>query len=388
MTEHFNTLCLLCSPNTTPDDLSDISIDWQAVWQLALRHRVVPVMADRIKQLNVAVPEAIAQPMAAHNQKNLLKGMKQSAELVFLLGILSEQHIPFVLFKGLATSNLSGLGLHQRHHGDIDILLANQQDIWNTDDILRRNGYERTHPPESIPLNDWQKRHLLKYGKDFGYFNKEKNIRLELHFKLFSSNVMCSLIESPADIYKNKINITINNHTIPIMNKQTHLIYLLIHGSISRWFRLKWLCDIPFISQNGDSYLNTNIIKTEKHSKLKSMIEQGLYLANKHLNMPISNHLIEKTTLEKNFIIDFSNQHLINQKTLAELRPKFSLELPLYYWKLMKYKLILIQSTRYRMEVFHAYTTEMDDWQMLQLPSTFAWLYYPLRPILWLKRQF
>ena len=97
-------------------------------------------MADRIKQLDIVVPDDVAKMMADNVQKNLFKGMKQAAELVRLTQLFEENDIPFVVFKGIALVKLMGLELNQRHHGDIDILLANVDDVWKADKALRSIG--------------------------------------------------------------------------------------------------------------------------------------------------------------------------------------------------------------------------------------------------------
>lgn len=387
MTEHFNILCLLCSPSTTPDDLSELSIDWRAIWQLALRHRVVPVMSDRIKHLNIVVPESINQQMAAHNQQNLLKGMRQSAELVFLTHLFQTHNIPFLAFKGLALHHLTGLELNQRHMGDMDILLAKMEDLWRTDQLLQAQGYQRKTPSTGTVLNVPQKKHFLTYDKDMTYWHPEKKINLELHFKLTNNPLLFPV--SPAELYANRSDIMLGTTAVPVMSKTDHQIYLLVHGAVSRWFRLKWLCDIPLISRNGRDYDSATLLNRAESLGVERMVIQGLWLAHAQLGMPIPDAVpiqyAANPAIRK--LVQLTEQHQLGAEPLHR---RFSGRLSGFSFMLsmiFRYAWLLRPETRYKIRQVSVYATHFADWQTFPLPAFLFVLYYPLRPILWLKRH-
>lgn len=389
MNESFMTLCQLCSPNTSNDRLNSENIDWQAVWELALRHRVIPVMADRVKQSGIHVPNDVAQLMEEFVQQNLLTGMKQAAELVNLTQLFQQHNIPFVVFKGIALSKLAGLELHQRHHGDIDILLENSGDLWRADRILKEEmGYRRLKLANTMELNSSQEKHLLTYDKDIGYMNKKKDINIELHFKLLPSKTMCIL--SSKQVYKDRTSFLVGNTKIPSMSKKDHQLYLLLHGSISRWFRLKWLCDIPGISDNGTCYLLSEFMEKIKKFSIERMALQGLVTAHKFLLMPISNDVKNELNTDPivYFITSKSEEFLTSTKTLVEHRPNPSQNFFSYYLDLLKYKFYLMKDWEYKKDVIKQYSTDTSDWECISFPSAFFPLYYLIHPFLWLKRQF
>lgn len=388
MNESFTTLCQLCSPNTHRDDIKADDLDWSAVWKLALRHRVVPVMADGIKRLGISVPSDTAELIGKNVQQNLQKGMKQAAELVQLTKLFEENDIPFVAFKGIALIKLTGLDLHQRHHGDIDILLASTKDLHKAEEILIGTmGYHGISLKNLSTLNKSQKKHFLTYQKDIGYFNEKSGINIELHFKILPSNTM--LPASSSQIFKNRTEFTVGQNKIPCMNKQQHQIYLLLHGSISRWFRLKWLCDIPFISDNGQSYCNDSFVDSAKKNGHLRMVVQGLCMSNDLLLMPIMNSIRKENNNNKKilFLTNESKKFITSTKNLAELRPKSLNKVIPYYSRLLKYKLTLMKGWTYKKDVIHQNFTDNADWEKLCLPSRLFYLYYLLRPFLWLKRQ-
>jgi hypothetical protein len=388
MNEHFDTLCLLCSPNTSPDDLTQRTIDWQAIWQLAVRHRVVPVMTDTMRQLGIQPPADIAQRMAVHNKENVLKGMKQSAELVLLTHLFQAHNIPFLAFKGLAFNHLAGIELHQRHTGDMDILLAQIDDLSRTDQLLQTQGYQRKTPSAGMIFNAPQQKHFLTYGKDMTYWHPQKKINLELHFKLTNNSLLFPV--SPAELYANRSHINIGETSIPVMSKTDHLLYLLVHGAVSRWFRLKWLSDIPLISRNGQHYEAPTFLTRAQYLGVERMVMQGLWLAHEQLGMPIPATILtqHKRNAATKKLVQLAKQHQRGaeplQRRFRGVVSRLGFMLSTDFW----YAWLLRHEVRYKVNQVAVYLTHFMDWDTLRLPAALFWLYYPLRPLLWLKRQF
>lgn len=376
MSKAFQQLCQLCSPNRSREDIND-DLDWMAIWQLAKRHRVVPVLSDRLKQLGILAPDDIKSRITKHNINNLHQGLQQAAELVRLTKLFGEHNIPFVAFKGIALSKLMGLELHQRHNGDIDLLLANADDLWQVDDLLVKKGYLRHDPDHLLQLNASQQKFFECYGKDLVYLHPETKIRLELHFKLFNNN---RLLDLPAiSVYQNRTFIKVGTTSIPIMNKTDHQLYLLIHGALSGWFRLKWLCDIPLISQNGEAFLSTRFLTEIKKQKIERIVLQSLWLANQQLDMPISN-LIKHSYRDKKISNKLVKLAKAQQYANAQIKAD-SLK------KNVLYACLLKSGFYYKCNQIIMHLTNFHDWQKLPLAHWLFWLYFPLRPLLWLKRQ-
>ena len=385
MSSSFWTLCQLCSTTTSAKRINLDTVDWTRVWQQALRHRVGPVMAYQMKNQGISAPASIEVLIKKHIHQNLLKGLKQTAELVRITKILNHNNIPFLAFKGVAFNHLTGIELTQRHTGDIDILIANFDHIEKTDKVLKGIGYERLTLPRTLEMNSQQKKHFIKYEKDVVYFHPENEVSLEVHFKLFPVDRLLSI--PTQEIYKNRSEITIGSTKVPVMSKNDHLLYLLVHGAWSSWFRLKWLCDIPLISNNGDDYRSPAFIKRAKSLGAERIVWQGLTLANELLKMPIDNipgkaNIYNKETHQ---LVAFAKSNLLdkelyNKPLLGKI--KFWISFVGFYLPNLKPDFL------YRRDHFKSCLMSVSDWEVLRLPASLFWLYYPLRPLLWLKRQF
>lgn len=382
----FMKLCQLCGANFSQEEILATEIDWPAIWELALRHRVVPVMADRMKTLGIIAPDGINQSIEQNVQQNLYTGMKQAAELVWLTKLFEQHDVKFLAFKGIAFLKLMGLELHQRHHGDIDILLLDNTDLWKVDQHVRTLGYRRSHPEETIALNKKQKNMFLLLKKDLVYWHPEKEIRLEVHFKLFINEYTLPI--STPEYYKNRSEIDINAHKIPVMNKNDYLSYLLIHGSISHWFRLKWLCDIAHISNTPNIYHSSIFLSDVKKLGIERMVSQGLKLSNYLFKTTFSNdlHTFPNQSSRVNRLLKDASVSLM-EKEPYQTRNKNIVKKFEFNLKRISYDLSLKADYRYKINHLRKNSTNDLDWDVLPLPGSLFFLYYPLRPFLWLKRN-
>jgi hypothetical protein len=378
----FEQLCQLCSPNTTIDAINMVSLDWQAIWELAIRHRVVPVMADRIKQLTITPPKDVAQRIKEHNQTNLIKGMEHAREIVRLTQLFNENKIKFIVFKGIALTKLMGLELHQRHHGDIDILLADVNDLWIVDELLVKRGYTRLLPSKKLKLNPAQERHFLEYEKDLTYIEPNNQINLEIHFKFFYTYKIKEI--SPRQAFDNHETIKITNQSIPVMSLKDHQLYLLMHGSISYWFRLKWLCDISSISKNGKTYLEKDVLTRVYQLGIKRAVTQGLILFNSQLGAPIAKEVKDSYMLDKKaqVIVKIAQEKQMSMGSLYEKDLPLKSTLKNLSTRLL-YEFNLKDGFYLRKSLLKNLSSNYRDWEVFPLPSYLFWLYFPLKPFTW-----
>ena len=89
-------------------------------------------------------------------------------------------------------------------------------------------------------------------------------------------------------IHQNRSSIKINSSNVPVMAKPDYLLYSLVHGSVSSWFRLKWMCDIWLISNNGRDYDSPSLQVTTKTLGIERISMQGLLLSHHLFGMPVS----------------------------------------------------------------------------------------------------
>ncbi|MEM7256980.1 MAG: nucleotidyltransferase family protein, partial [Pseudomonadota bacterium] len=236
--ELFGLLCQICSKRAEREALDKLTTDdWARLWAQSIRHKVGPVVSCALQYMGVEFHPSIAAEVKAHNHQNLMRAMHHCAELARLTKLFNNNDIRFLAFKGIALLGLLKRDLNQRQCGDIDLLIIEHESIVKADKLLCAAGYEKIHEPDRAALAN---RKLLKFFsiKDIVYRHTVTNTVLELHFSLFNIDL---LPLSNSHFFENRSQIRLGGTAIPVMSREDHLLYLLLHGSVSRWIRLKWV---------------------------------------------------------------------------------------------------------------------------------------------------
>ncbi len=381
----FDTLCEVCAADKDGLSLQLLSTEqWTELWALALRHKVGPLFVDRVKGLSLEPPDEIATVMAKHVQKNVIAGLNHSAELFALTRMFESAGVEFLCFKGLALMKLAGLEFSQRQIGDMDLLLVHTSDIALADRLLVDSGYERLTLAQSLDMSAAKRRYFLKCEKDIVYFHPGKRIRLEVHFKLFQRSEIFPVKNTC--LYRQREYAQIAGAEIPVMSKRDHQLYLLVHGAFTQWHRLKWVCDIPFISNNGADYFNSTIEDRIQALGLKRVSCFGLVFVNNCLSMPVSpavEDYAEKTKAIRSLLN--SARAALRRKEYTQLGKR---EEALHWLKfVLFYQTQLTASISIKLKLIGAYLTRTSDWEVIKLPDQFFWLYVFLRPLIWTIRK-
>lgn len=381
----FELLCMICSRTVSRQSVSALTAnDWRQLWLLSLRHKVSPIFSSAIAELGVDVPLSISTEMTNFNRHNLMKAMRHSAELARLTELFNNSEVRFLAFKGLALTGLMQQSLNQRHCGDIDLLLIDPDKLPEANELLISLGYQPEVELDYEMLRDQKTREFFNH-KDLPYSHSGSGVRLELHFSLFHIKLLPLLTE---DVYENRSDVTIGSVSVPVMSMQDHMLYLLLHCSISSWNPLKWIYDIPLISNNGTDYMSEEFEARAYSLGVHTCVDHGLAMAHRVLGMPVKGHV--KSFSESSKVERIRQAIAMNRLTSDEGVSE--------YKAVQKVKSMFVANCIYfpsmrkelsfKLGCVSSLFRSVRDYELLPLPSYLYWLYYPLRPLLWLLRQF
>lgn len=224
------------------------AIDWDKFLRLAEHHRVCPSVYMTLRQLGYPlVAEHVLDILKQKYQENTLNALRITGETVRIASILGKHRISIVVLKGAPLSwHLYG-DIAARTYGDIDILVGPDK-LEQSIAILGKEGYCRISKYDSYDLTPRQLLIYLRHhehNSHFEYWNSEKRVMLEIHWKLSKYN---NVLPFPADGNINTISVA-GNH-VPVLSDEESLLYLVLHGAGHKWHRLCWLVDInKFIQQ-------------------------------------------------------------------------------------------------------------------------------------------
>ncbi len=164
----------------------------------------------------------------------------QVSEFIKLSDEFRKASIPFIPLKGPILSYRLHNDPSYRYSNDLDFLVS-ANTIENAILILKNNGYEPHHFP--WPNNSKKKRRLIKLSNQILFVNPKNQINIEIHWKLFKTEITHSQVLS--DVLKsNEDQIKFKDRNFQVFSNELELLYLIIHGGLHSWFRLKWLVDV------------------------------------------------------------------------------------------------------------------------------------------------
>jgi hypothetical protein len=174
------------------------------------------------------------------NVEEKLQEMTRIAEFIAVTDAFTQAGLQFISFKGPLLSVRLYRDATSRRYRDFDFLLT-IADIEKAFKILMDCGYQ----PEDyvIPEDNHSKNKFFSHLREISLYNSEKDNCIELHWKLFSGRII------PQDqlmqiIRSNLSEISFAGRTFTVLNPELDLLYLVIHGGLHSFFRLKWLVDI------------------------------------------------------------------------------------------------------------------------------------------------
>jgi hypothetical protein len=349
-----------------------VHIDWNLFIELALHHRTYTLIYLKIKELQPdKVPEYVIKILYRYYVNNTFEMLSLSAEVESISKFLSKKDIRTIFLKGpVLAKDLYG-EISLRTSCDIDVLVS-LKDLTRAEDYLVELGYVKNDYFTTV-LSDWKWRH-----HHVTYFHSEKNIKLELHWRL---NPGPGIEPGFEDLWERKRKSSLTNFPVYLLGIEDLFLFLTTHGARHGWSRLRWLLDIQQMAKQSLNW--RPIIALLKKYKCQHIGSQALVLVYELLgSFPpdsctalLQNHRGRKLAQEAMFYLkDMINLHSHPlPKHINDYHKKH-----LYSLKSIKEKFLFLLS------LLHPYP---DDVMLLPLPKYLEFLYIPLRPFIWAWRK-
>lgn len=366
-------LTLLKMDNDTDGNpVSHTEIDWDLFVDLAMHHRVFPVIYARLKMLDEGVIPAFVQKTLYNQYKrNTFQMLRLSAEMEQVSRLFSAEKVRLLFLKGpMLGHDLYG-DISLRTSGDLDMLISINQ-LEDAEKLLLKMGYEKDDYFKTV-LNDWKWR-----NHHVTFFHPEKRMKLEIHWRLNPGPM-----KEPGFniLWKRKGRSEITSYPIYTLKREDLFLFLLSHGARHGWSRLRWLIDIHLL-------MDQELDWQEIHNKLKKynllhIGGQGIILASQLLNAKIPNEA--KTLVVNRRSEKLAEQALFYLESMINLHTEPVPENVARYHKRHLFSLMATQQrVCFILSFLYPYP---EDAETLPLPKRLHFLYFPLRPFLWIWRK-
>ncbi len=218
--------------------------EWDLFFRLAVKHRVFPVVYKNLSRLEgLTLDERTMRFLRAKSEGSRMASLMLAAELTRLTGLLGAAGIRAISLKGPAL----GLELYGdvslRPARDLDILVA-RKDFERAERLLHDAGYVDEGPPAGFSLR--QQQYLMKGDHHVPYINRKNGILVELHWRYHQTFSHFRF----GDLWKSREVRTAFGKEICVLNDEENFLYLVSHGAMHAWMRLRWLCDVNELVMN------------------------------------------------------------------------------------------------------------------------------------------
>ena len=359
-------------PQTAPPTES---LDWPLILRLTERHRVAGLVHRALRDLPPGiVPEVAARTITRRAAHLARRNLAQLAEVVRLDRAFAAAGIRVAVLKGATLALLLHGDPTLRHAKDIDLLVP-LDSAAGAAALLEAQGYRRVVPAPTVGpdrMARWQQR-----AKNMSYRHPDSGLEIELHWRLFDHPWMIGRTPPPDAWVTVPVSSALALHTLA---PDDLLTYLLGHGALHGWFRLKWLADLATLLHGHSPDEIEAVLCHAEAQGLGRAAGQGLILS--ALFWPIAlPERLSRAAQAPTPVARLVGAALACLTDLEEptRRPFGPTRINLLHYRLGT-------GWRNRWVILRGQIDSAEDWAALPLPRRLDWLYLVLRGPLWLAR--
>ena len=348
------------------------TIDWDLFFELALHHRIYPLLSTKLKMIDEdLIPSHIVQDMTEMYKRNTFHMLYLAGVMEEVCRVFTENKINLLVLKGpiLAVDLYGDVSL--RTSSDLDMLIPIQE-LDRAEKLLLKLGYEKDDYIQTV-LNDWKWRH-----HHVTYFHPEKKVKIEIHWRL---NPGPAKEPNFDELWNRRRKSSLTNYPVYILGSEDLFLFLVTHGARHGWSRLRWLIDIHQITKQK---LNWSVIRIllKKYHYLP-IGGQALILTTKLLKTPLVEEM--RPLVSGKIVNSLAQQAIFYLEEMINLHTDPVPENVAKYHKRHLFSLMTNkQKFFFIMSFLYPYP---EDAEVLPLPKSLHFLYFPLRPFLWVWRK-
>lgn len=354
--------------------ISEIPSDfnWDSFLDLTIHHRIFPIVYPKLIDINKDIfPSSIFNQLKGLYEHNTLKMLYLSSVMKDVCNLFTQNNINTLVLKGpILGSDLYG-DISLRTSGDLDVLVPIKE-LDKVNKLLEDLGYEKDDYIQTI-LGDWRWRH-----HHVTYIHPKTGVKLEIHWRL---NPGPGREPSFKELWNRKRTENFSKQPIYILGREDLFLFLVSHGARHGWSRLRWLLDIYQLSNKKLNWgVLTKLLVKYNYTQLGG---QAILLNIVLLDMIPTKEMSE---IARDF-----HARKIAKLTIYYLERMVNLHnepVPLEIATYHKSYLFQIKSLKQRFFfVFSFLFPYPEDADVLPLPKKIHFLYFPLRPFLWIWRK-
>ena len=348
-------------------------VDWDLFVRIARRHRIEGLAFHGLSA-STSAPEAVHAALRDAAERQANKSLAFAAENLRVSQLLQEAGIPCASLKGASLSMLTFGTLALRHSRDVDLVVPPEHAL-RADEVLAAAGYGLHMPigPHSLA----QKVHWIRQRKHFEYIG-EKNMAMELHWRLFDNPRLLSTELNPATWMEVPI---FAKRSLRTLSMPDLLLYLCVHGANHMWFRLKWLADVHALLRQGLPEMLERLEADGKQEGCERAVSQALALMQELYEFPPP-EVRPSVNPASSALVKEALQAMTAGKAAAELET-----IPFATSRIAAARFRLKEGWLFRLAETRTVLADEHDRRSLRVPHSMRFLLPVIRVPMWVWRR-
>ncbi len=345
--------------------------NWDYFITLIQQHQLTPLIFPYLSKNRNNIPTAAYDRIRSIRQQNAQKALAHVEQTIRLQSLFNKEGIPALFLKGVVLSQILYGDPLLKNSIDIDILVPLKH-IRQAAELLQKQGYRMIYP--DIRLSKRQKRINYRISHHYDFQHSEKGVRVELHWKLINPRVLLPF--SFDFLYRRSVKVGLHEHPVNTLSMEDYIIYLSIHGAKHRWYNLAWLKDLSRMLEQNAQQTKLKTLRLSEEMGLERCFLQGCLLSRLIYGVETGMPLPE-------------NQHrfILMVRKALDIIPEYRTELKSNKFRNLLYQLWLRRNLKYKLTLIFRLRTHHSDWSRVPLPDYLFFLYYPLRPLMYMMNK-
>jgi hypothetical protein len=271
------------APRTSLDGLATLAQNlstWSRVLPRAEEHGLVPLLAERVKNLDRAlVPPEVRERLRELQRAQTLFDLQLTAELFCVLERFAKAGIEALVTKGPALAVRCYGDPGMRQYGDLDLVIRDA-DIRSATQAMLDLGYQARIPLSAIDAR--------KIPGEYVFRRPGTGLLVEFHTEhTFRYHPRRLQIEK---LFERRAFVTIDGRNVPALSLEDELVLICVHGAKHFWERLMWIADVAaLISRQALHWDRAMVVAREVDAG--RILRLGLRLASDILGAELPVHV-------------------------------------------------------------------------------------------------
>jgi hypothetical protein len=340
-------------------------VDWDELCSLTDRHGLAPILCGHLEAHAAIVPRDVLVSLWSRRGQVARRNGSMARELADVLGLLEQNGIPALPYKGptLALVAYGDLGL--REFGDLDILVR-PSDARRAKEALENRGYV-----PQFCLAPQLEESLVRSRRHYEWplAERARGMLVELHWRADPDHAVFELED--ANWWDGLPSVDLPGRRVRVLGAEDLLLVLCLHGSKHFWFSLGWLVDVAELVRTSEDLNWDRFLARATQRRCAKKVALGLLLAERWLQAPLPPGV-------RDFVAQCEMQQIANWIGRGLLQ-RSAPQLGVLEWE--RHRLATHDSMLRGIGHFARalFTPGLGEWLRWPLPRALHFLYWPLR---------